>query len=237
MTATLDNISQRVAYPLEGGRWEVRFASANPGMHHQLYLNAELAAWTDSPQDRRFPLSEMPHARELTIAAVDADSRQENLWDQLGLSREHPWICTLRVVRPCASAGLQLVVRGDHATGQIDPQPLAVEDLSPAWLGLGGFGLTGFGLGGWGVGLGAPGWGRGGFGAGPFGCGAEVLALRLPLQEPGSHQLQLQTVDAHGRESPTQTIDFQSTPPPPPAAYLNCLAYDAVNHILTLEAY
>jgi hypothetical protein len=236
MTATLENITGLVAAPADELTWEVRFASANPALHHQLYVNGILAGWTDRPADRRLGVPAPAGPCQLVIVAVDADARGADLWDQLGLDLPG-WVCPLAVQRPAWPAGLQLVVRGDHATGQIDPAPLAVEELTPAWLECSGWGLDAFGAGGLGLdGSTGPGLGGGAFGAGAFGVGARLLKVRLALAQAGDHQLQLTVVDPCGQASAPVTVNFHAAPPPAPAISIAPLAYDSVNHILQVQA-
>lgn len=236
MTATTQNISSLVALRGDDGRSLVRFGSDNPGLYHQLYVNGVLAGWTDHPQQRQFALGQLDRAAELTVVAVDASERTIDQWNQLGLAQSHPWICTLRVIRPAGPAGLRLIVRGDRATGVIDDKPLAVAELTSRWSSGYGFALDGFGAGAMGLdGSNGPGL-SGAFGAGPFGCGAEVLELRLPLAAPGEHQLHLLTAGPKGQLSDPTPVSFRSSPPPPPARCVSVIDYDHPTGLLTLQA-
>jgi hypothetical protein len=236
---TTDNIDRLNASPLEGLRgWEITFRSANEGMHHQLYANGRLADWTESPAQRRFVLDIEEAPRQVAIAAVSAANRAVDMSAHLPQGVRQPaWVHRLRVVRSIQHRpGSRLAVLGDHATGQMDPTPLVVLDLWPAWAPRWAWGEYPFGMGGFGHGgTGAPGFGKGGFGAGSFGMDADLLRIDVPLAEEGTHRIVLRTLGPDGRSADSAAQEVTATPPPAPATSLSATQYDPQAGKLTLQ--
>lgn len=236
---TTDNIDCLQANPLEAPHgWEITFRSTNGSMHHQLYLNGQLADWTDTTDQRKFLLETDSAPREVFIVAVDADCRAVDISKYLSPSLSRPnWTYQASVVRSTGHRpGDRLLLLGDHATGEMDSAPLMVRELCPAWAvrwawGQGAFGLGGFGYGG----LDAPGLGRGAFGAGLFGIGADVVSIVAALEEEGTHQLVLRTVDSEGQFTDSQIQTVAASPPPESPASVTITDYDSQNNTLTLQ--
>jgi hypothetical protein len=240
MTAafTTDNIDRLQAVPLDPPRgWEVRFRSANAGLHHQLYVNGRLADFTDSPRQRTFLLPEQPAPARLCVAAVAAAERRTDFARWLPAEAVPPWVFRADVIQDLKHPpGTRVELLTDHASGELDEAPLAVRDLWPASSPRWGFGESAFARGGFGYGgVGAPGLGRGAFGAGPFGMNAETVRLAAALAEPGTHRVVLRTVAPDGRTADADPIAFEASPPPAPATGLTAIAWDPQTQTLTLR--
>jgi len=236
---TTDNIDRLQARPLEDqAGWEITFRSSNTGMHHQLYVNGRLAERTDDAEQRRFVVQEADSPRELLVAAVREDLADTDLSGRLDEPHRLPaWVHRTAVVRSVSHRpGTRLLVLGDHATGQMDPSPLVELDLWPAWSARWAWGEDPFGRGGFGHdGSAAPGLGRGAFGAASFGMDAEVLLVDVPLNEEGTHQIVLRSLDSTGRSADAAPRQIVSSPPPRPANGLACTQYDPGTCTLTLH--
>ncbi len=241
MTAalTIDNIDRLRTNDLDPPRgWEVVFRSLNAGMHHQLYVNGRLADWTDTPEQRRFLLAGAHAPREICVAAVAAEDRAADLSDQLPEGvRNTGWVYRASVVRFIGHAAADRVaLHTDHATGELDPEPLVVREIWPAWAPRWAWGESAFGLGGFGYGgVGAPGLGKGAFGAASFGMDADLIHLAAELAEDGTHTLVLRTLASDGRFADAEAEQVAAHPPPTPPAALEVAGYDPQTHTLTLE--
>ena len=240
MTATFitDSIDRLQSAKLDPPRgWEVTFRSSNTGLHHQLYVNGQLADVTDTAEQRTFCLPADTSPMEVAIAAVDRLNRETDMSDRLPPPLRNPgWVYSSSVVQSVSHRiGDRLSCHKDHTTGQVDPQPLMVREIWPAWVPRWAWGEIAFGAGGFGYGgTGAPGLGKGAFGAGPFGMNADVLHIYAPLSEEGNHQIVLRTVAQDGRSVDSETQNFAATPPPKPAASITVTQYDIETHTLTL---
>jgi hypothetical protein len=231
-------IDQVVARPGPGRCWTICFRSANGGLHHQLYANGRLAAWTDSTQQRHFFLDEPLCPTAIRIAAVAPGGQTEDLAAQLPEGEGAPtWIYRPQVLRAAPiRSGDVIEVLSDHATGTIQPQPLAQAEAWPVHLPRWAFGQDRFGKGGFGYdGADAPGLGAGAFGAGPFGFDADLIALDAPLEENGTHQIVLRTRAADGQVVDSAPMLVPADPPPPPPLGLTVLGYDSQSQQLTLQ--
>lgn len=238
-TFTTDNIDnlQAIALAVPLG-WQVTFRSTNDGMHHQLYVNGKLADMTDSVAQRCFFLDSEAFDREIVIAAVDAASRTVDMSTELSPQfPQQSWIYKRSVLRAAElGSGGQVEVLGDHATGQIDPVPLAIRQLTPEWSSQWGFGKDSFGSGGLGYDAGgAVGLGKGAFGAGLFGVDTELASISAPLPEEGTHQVMLRVVAATGQYADGQVAYQSASPPPDPPAGLVATSYDNQTKELTLQ--
>jgi len=239
VTFTTDNIDRLQAAALDPPRgWEITFRSANAGLHHQLYVNGELADFTDAADQRSFVVDPAGFHRELVVAAVDRDNRAVDLSNRLDSQAQRPpWIFRASVIRSADQQGGSLVaVLGDHTTGQIDPLALAERKLRPEWSPRWGFGDDPFGTGGLGYdAASAPGLGKGAFGAGAFGQDAEVLVVSAPLAEEGEHQIVLRVISESGKYADGPVQNISAYPPPPPPSSLQATNYDAQTNTLTLQ--
>ena len=236
---TTDNIDELNALRLNAPRgWRVTFRSSNDGLHHQLYVNGALADWTDTTEQRTFFVDAEEFQREVTIAAVDRDSRTVDMSDELSSEiQQPPWIHrALVVLSPDHRRGTRVAVLGDHATGQIDTVPLVIQELRPQWAHFWGFGEDRFGMGGLGYDADtAPGLGEGAFGAGPFGIEAELVSVAVPLSEEGTHQVLIRVISRNGEYTDGEIEYITSSPPPSPPTSLQAISYDDETSTLTLE--
>ncbi len=238
MTATLttDNIDSLQAIELAAGGWTVTFASGNIALHHQLYVNAKLADFTDTLAQREFHLELADYPRQIVIAAVDRDHRTTDFSDLLGQDGQTPWVYEVSLVRPSHSQTNRIALMGDHATGLFDDEPLMTLDLQPDWDDEWGFGTDSFGFGGAGYsGSTAPGAGKGAFGAGEFGIDAHLLTLSVALSEAGDHQLRLRVISKDGLYADGPITVFSSTPPPAVIPSITATSYDNQTETLTLQ--
>jgi len=240
MTATFitENIDCLLSAKLDWPRgWEITFRSGNSGLHHQLYVNGHLADVTDTTEQRRFFLPVDTSPREIAVVAVDSLHRKVDMSDQLPAAIRRPqWAYSASVVRSVAhNVGDRLSLHTDYATGQLDPQPLMVREIWPAWAPHWAWGEIAFGLGGFGFdGLRAPGLGKGAFGAASFGMDADTIPVYAALGEEGNHKIILRTITRDGRHIDMEAQDFAAAPPPSPLASIGVTGYDSVNHVLTL---
>ncbi len=238
-TFITDNIDRLQATALDDLRgWEITFRSANEGLHHQLYVNGELADWTDTIEQRTFLLGADNLPREIVIAAVDRESRTVDMGANLqSQAQQPPWVYRALVVRsPKHRKGSRLAVLGDHTSGAIDPSPLVMRELRPEWGSSWGLGEDRFGLGGFGHDAGgAPGAGNGAFGAGAFGIGAEAMLISAPLLEEGTHKVLLRVISKASEYSDGAIQNIVVWPPPPAPASLRATDYDAQTGTLTLQ--
>ena len=238
-TFATDNIDALQAFPsADGNAWQITFRSTNEERFHQLYVNGRLADFSDTTAQRSFLVDAAPHPQDVLVVAVDGDLRHVDLSDRLDtFAGRSSWTYRAEVVRSASDRpGARLVLLGDHATGVLDPVPLATRELHPEWSARWGFGDDAFGEGGFGYDAApAPGLGRGTFGAGPFGHGAETFLMEVPLPEEGQHQLQLRVVNPDGlyADGPLQTLT--SCPPPACAGALVPVSYDPQTQTLTLQ--
>jgi len=238
LSITTDGVSHIQAQPRgRFGGWRVTFRSTQGGLYHQLYVNGSLADWTDTPGQRDFHLHSDPDPREIVIAALPAALRHHDLAELLPGLDAPAWLYSASVMRDAAH-GLDdfAALLSDHATGQLDPQPVAVRRFHPAWARRWAFGESAFGLGGFGYGgVGAPGLGLGAFGAGPFGMDANLASLSTVPAEDGLHHFAVRALSptAEYADSDEQAV-YLTRPPLPPTAF-GISAYDAQSQILTLH--
>ena len=236
---TTTNIDALAATPLGApGGWRITFRSANAGMHHRFYVNGRLADWTDTVEQRSFLLDAADAPAEVAIVAVDRLDRAEDLSEApLGSVRYAGWVHRAVVMRtPDIEPGSQLLLLGDHASGQMDETPLVRRDAWPRWLPRWAWGEDLFGLGGFGFdGLRAPGLGRGAFGAGLFGLDTTVDRVSAVLNEEGMHQLSLRAATTDGRTADGEPVTMQAAPPPPPPVAVQATAYDPQTQTLTVQ--
>ncbi len=241
MSAVLltDNIDRLQAIALDTPRgWKISFRSTNEGLHHQLYVNGQLADWADTVEQRSFFLDAERFPHELIIAAVDSENRTVDMSGQLPTAlQQPPWVYRATVVRALKhSTSSRVAVLGDHATGQVDPQPLVLRELYPDCLSRWGFGEDAFGMGGLGYnGTTAPGLGKGAFGAGPFGIESSAMSISVPLAEEGTHQILLRVISESGEYADGTIQNIPAWPPPQPPASLQATGYDAQTNTLTLQ--
>ena len=238
MTTTLitDNIDHLQASELASGGWGITFESDNSGLHHQLYVNGNLADSTDTVTQREFHLELADYPRQVTIAAVDSDHRTVDFSDLLGEDAQTPWLYQISVVKPPHGQTDRISLMGDHATGLFDDEPLVRLDLQPDWEDEWGFGCDSFGFGGAGFSSSsAPGAGKGAFGAGQFGIDAHVLTMSVALPEEGDHQLRLRVMSQDDLYTEGSIINFSSTPPPAVIPSITATSYDNQTETLTLE--
>ena len=240
MTFLLSDITIRSVAASSGpdGGWEIVFTSPHDGLHHQLSADGELADFTETPTQRHFRIEGSPAPRQFVIGAVDAEHRLANLSALLPAELRCPaWVYHARIVPPPPGTACRLELLGDHATGQMDPLPLATltleTDSLPRW----GFGRGRFGQEAMGHDLvDAPGLGGGAFGAGMLGADAELLSLTAALPEEGTHQLLLRTVAGDGSFADGQLMHVESHPPPQPLASITAVSYDDGKLTLALSA-
>lgn len=213
---TADNIDQLAALPLENGRgWNITFQSGNAGMCHQLYVNGDLAQWTDDPGQRNFVVESADSPRQIAIAAVDADNRET---DFSSLFQPPSWVQRISTARlPDYPDGARVLVLGKNASGQTNPFPLAWADYWPAWMVRQ-----------------VPGFGVGAFGA-VFGVDPDVLILSVPLATEGTHRLVLRTAYPDGRWADSEVLEVTVAPPPPPAESVSVVAFDPRTSTITLN--
>jgi hypothetical protein len=232
---TTSGIDLLAAEPTAAG-WRIRFRSDHAGLRHQLYVNGRLADWTDAADQRSFLLPPSAAAVAVVVAAVPPSRRRDDLAAELDSPPVEPsWVVRRRILRDVAASKNETVeLLTDHASGQLDPTPLASAPLWPAWMPRFGFGRGRFGEGGFGHDGGqAPGLGVGAFGAGPFGLGSPPLELTADLAEPGTHQLTLRRRRGHATAELTWSREVH--PPPQPATSLAAVAYDPQTQHLTLQ--
>jgi hypothetical protein len=237
---TTQNISNLRARPLAGGGYEITFDSANEGLYHQLYVNGRLADWTEDPAQRSFFLASPANSCRLAVAAVDREHLRTD-FSHASAGEETlsppPWIFrTLAVRWPWRRAGDRVALLGDHATGQMDPTPLLVRDVWPAWTDRLGWqeDLSGPPAPGQDEAV-AMGFGLGALGAGPFGLDSDVIVLEAALEEEGRHRLVLRRISADGQCTDGPPMTFLSYPPPAPPTRLKATSYDATGGVLTLQ--
>lgn len=235
MNFITDHIDQLRAEPLGDGTWRVSFRSANAAMHHQLYVNGILAAWTDSLAQRQFTLH-VPSIAQLTVAAVEPVDRTTDGSNYLPAAlRQPPWTTSFSVVRSIHyGRGSCLCLLDDHAGGEIDPIPLAQTPLWPPQLLRWAFGEDRFARGAFGYdGSLAPGL-AGAMGAGLFGFGADTIRIAAVLDKEGQHQVVLRIVGENGAAS-DQLYSIPVSQPPLPPASLAAINYDPLAAALTLQ--
>jgi hypothetical protein len=236
---TTDNIDRLRSRKLDAPRgWEISFRSGNEALHHQLYVNGKLTAWTDTISQRSFELDAESSPLEIVIAAVDRENRTIDLSDQLPSSLlQQPWIYRASVVySPKYRRGARIAVLGDHGTGQIDLTPLDMRDARPEWLTQWGFGEGPFGDGGLGFdAASAPGLGKAPFGAGGFGIETEIMFLSAPLLEEDTHQVLVRLISENGEHEDSSIQNVPSCPPPPPPTHFEATNYNATTKTLTLQ--
>lgn len=240
MTApfTTEGIDHVRARPLTGGGAEVTFRSTQEGLHHQLYVNGRLAEWTEDPPQRSFFLAELPWACRLVVVAVEREQRQTDFSAVGGaLLARPPWVFRVSVPRgPWRGPGERLALLGDHASGQMDEEALAVRDVWPVWAVHLGWGQDAFGSSAFGFDSSvAPGFAAGAFGAGPFGLDGDVVELEAALAEEGLHRLVVRRIQPDGRHADGAEMAFVATPPPAPPERLTPTAYDDPSGMLTLQ--
>ena len=238
LTITTDGVSHIQAQPSgRFGGWRVTFRSTHVGLYHQLYVNGRLADWTDTPGERDFHLHADPDPRDIVIAAVPAILRHHDLAELLPELDAPAWVYSASVVRDMAHGREDFAaLLSDHATGQLDSQPVALRRFHPAWAPRWAFGESPFALGGFAYGgVGAPGLGLGAFGAGPFGMDADPVSLTTVPAEDGLHRFAVRSLSPTGEyaDSDEQTV-YVTRPPLPPIAF-GISAYDAQSQTLTLH--
>jgi len=236
---TTDNIDQVRASPgVAPGQWRISFASSTAGMCHQLYVDGQLADFSDSPDCRSFVMQARGGPCRVAVAAVDFALRSSDmsaLVAAMGLGSD--WVFRTSVVRsPRYPRSARVALLGDHATGRIDERPLDCRaiwpDSQPRWAwGEDRFGVGGFGL----DGASAPGAGLGAFGGGLFGVDEGVIVLSAPLYEEGTHSLVLRTILPDGSCGDTPLGLVFADPPPGPPSSLRIARYDSQTDTLTLE--
>ncbi len=238
-TFTTENIDRLMATELPDQLgWEITFRSLNEDMCHQLYVNGRLADWTDSPQQQSFMLPTSDKPVEVAIIAIDPDERQMNLADYLpDEAGNFNWVHSENVVREISHpAGNRFELLTDHATGQLDAEPVASRQVWPAWLNRWGLGEDEFALGGFGYGGStAPGLGRGAFGAGMFGINTDTVELTVVLAETGTHRVVVRTAAPDNRYAPASTKQIAATPPPTSPDGIAVSNYNHSTGILILE--
>jgi len=218
--------------------WRITFRSSHEGMHHQLYLNGRLAAWTDSPGQRSFILDEPAALAGVRIAAVATTHVSTDLSGQLPAEdRLPPWTYRPRIPRrPPIRRGDWIEILGDHATGQFDSAPLARAQAWPEHVPAWAFGQDRFGQGGFGFdGANAPGLGPGAFGAGAFGIDTDLIDIEAILPEEGTHQLLIRTRGSDGQVSDSDPTLMAVVPPPAPPDAILATSYDPQTQVLTLQ--
>jgi hypothetical protein len=235
---TTQNIDNLRARPLAGSGYEIAFDSANEGFYHQIYINGRLVDWTENPTHRSFFLADLASSCRLAVLAVDHEHLRTDFSAVCGeVLSPPPWIFrTLAVRWPWQGPGDRVALLGDHATGQMDPTPLLVRDVWPAWTDRLGWqeGLSGPPIPGQDEDV-AMGFGLGAFGAGPFGLDSDVITLEAALEEEGLHHLVLRRIFADGQYTDGPPMTFLSYPPPAPPARLEATSYDAPSSVLTLQ--
>ncbi len=236
---TTDNIDRLQAFPLEQTQsWEIRFRSCNDGMYHQLYINGSLADWTDTTKQRSFIVPQSKDSRELVVAATDSETRSKDLSNQLPADNQKPsWIYSADIVRSAEfQSGDKVNILSDHATGEIDDQPVKVTDVWPIWISRWAWGEDAFGTGGFGYdGHFGPGLGRGAFGVGLFGIDTTTACVQTALNTQGQHKIILQTQAENGQTADSSIQFFWSSPPPQPAKSITITQYDKQNRTVTIE--
>lgn len=243
-TFTTDNIDRLQAMPLGGlgpagaDGWEITFHSLNEGLCHQLYVNGQLADWTDTPAQRHFTIDGEIDPLEVGVAAVAPDERAIDLSKLLPAGVGEPtWRYTAAVLRDIHHRpGDSVVVMGDGATGEGPSQQLASLPIWPDWASRWAFGEDAFSEGGFGYdGRRAPGLGVGLFGAGMFGLGVEAITIDAMLVEEGAHEIVLRTLAADGQYADGEAVSVSSAPPPQAVAAIAVTDYDDATDTLTLE--
>jgi hypothetical protein len=234
------NIDDLRAHPLDGGGYEITFRSTNEGLFHQLYVNGRLADWSESPAQRSFFLADLTVSSRVAILAVDREHLRTDFSSSSAcpdVLSPPPWLFRTAVVRgPSRGPGDRVALLGDHATGQIDTNPLLIRDLWPAWIDRFGWGQDAFGLPTFGYdSTGAVGFAMGAFGAGPFGLDGDALVLETTLEQEGIHQLVLRRIQPDGQFVDGPAMTFLSCPPPAPPVRLEATSYDADSSVLTLQ--
>lgn len=235
VTTGIDRVSAEPG-PHHGGT--VRFRSSNVGLCHQLYVNGRLADWADTPDERSFFLDHPVSTLAIRIAAISPLHRAADLAEELPEDeRIPPWVYRPQVVRSIAHhAGESVEVLGDHATGDLSEEPLAVAEIWPVWIPRWAFGEDQFGEGGFGYdGANAPGMGAGAFGAGGFGMDAELIRLEATLEEEGTHKIVLRTWNRRGRDTESDPRYISVSLPCLPAASLTAVTYNHQTEQLTLQ--
>lgn len=235
---TTSGIDQVKAEPVPPWGWVVRFRSSNKCLQHQLYVNGQLADWTDTSDQRSFFCAETALPLEIRIAAVRASLRTTDMSQQLPVDEVCPsWIYRPQLMRPVAARrGEILEILSDHTTGQVSEVPLASAEIWPAWIPRWAFGEDSFGQGGFGYdGTGAPGLGGGAFGAGLFGMNADLIDLQVYLHEDGTHQIVLRTRQPDGQIADLAPVSVRVISQPDPPAGLRAISYSQESQQLELE--
>jgi len=76
--------------------WEISFRSDNQGMHHQMYVNGQLADFTDTLSQRAFHVDLEDFPQEIAIVAVDSHRRMSDMSAELPSQLGQPtWIGAL----------------------------------------------------------------------------------------------------------------------------------------------
>lgn len=234
---SLEHISGATATAMADGRWRVTFCSTNPLAYHQLYVNGQLADWTDDPSRRYFDLSPADYIRRIVIAAVDVNHRTEDFSYLLGDGADNPWMHLVRVVRSVHQMpGDVLEIFAQDADGVFDSVPTVSRQFWPGGVGHWGWGLDSFGLGACGIdAYNSPGFGKGDFGAGHFGMDAEFITVNIPLRRAGENQIRLRTRNARGVSSADTTITVTAAIPPSPPKSINIVSYDPNSQLLSIS--
>lgn len=239
MSITTDNIDRLCATQIDSPPgWEITFRSGNDELHHQVYVDGQLADWTDTVGQRSFILPPAAAPREIVIVAVPQSNRSVDNSNELPSQYSQPgWFYRTSLLNcPSHRTGTDLVVLGDHATGQLDEAPLLRRDIFPSSLPHWSWGDDAFGDGGFGYdGTGAPGLGIGAFAAGLFGIGARLLSVSVPLEEQGTHAVVLRTLTPDGQSDETDPEYIESSPPPSPPDALTATNYNNQTGTLTLS--
>ena len=233
-------IDQIVAETLPGGQYLIRFRSTNAGMHHQLYLNGNLSAWTDSSDERSFLLASPAAPASCCIVAVEEQYRQQDLSNYLPEDLQKPsWVYHARVIRSAPICSDEVVeILDDRATGgDLWENPLISRQLWPEWQPRWAFGQDRFGEGGFGYdGANALGFGNGAFAAGMFGIDTDLIELQATLTEQGRHKIVIQRRrTTTGQTVQSEPIHINVDLPPAPAKQIMATNYDFQKKQLTLQ--
>lgn len=218
--------------------WEISFRSDNQGMHHQMYVNGQLADFTDTLSQRAFHVDLEDFPQEIAIVAVDSHRRMSDMSAELPSQLGQPtWIRRIVAVQqPQLPVGSLLAYMDDHTTGQMDSSPLVERIISPAWSPNWGFGNDCFAYGGFGYdATAAPGCGQGTFGAGGFGFDARTTQLAASLSEEGLHQCLIRLTSPENISVDARPEEVSSLPPPEPPAKLQAVSYNAETQQLNLQ--
>ncbi len=217
-TWATDNISDLVAQACPGG-WVVRFASANAGLCHQLYLNGHLEDYSQRPEQRELFCRDAGGVMNLAVVAVEFGARAQDISGELGLSPPS-WLFVRRVARSMTlRRGDVIELLWDAGTGTLLTWPILAQEAWPVWMSRTGMGEDAFG--------------QGAFGG--SGADGEPIVLEWPVSHSGTYRFVIRTRDSLGQTADGPVLIFTASVPAGAAKTLGAAAFDPATDTLTFS--